>query len=72
MEPLGGVEEVVLGRDGLYLEATGRSSVFLPQVPVEQGWDLQTYLAELAMKAGLPADGWKSGRLYRFTAEIVH
>lgn len=72
MEPLGSVEEIVMGRDGLYLEASGRSSVFLPQVPMEQGWDLQTYLAELAMKAGLPADGWKSGRLYRFTAEIVH
>jgi len=72
MEPLGGIDEVVIGRDGLYLEASGRSSVFLPQVPVEQGWNLQTYLAELAKKAGLGADGWKSGRLYRFTAEIVH
>jgi len=72
MEPLGGVDEVVIGRDGLYLEASGRSSVFLPQVPVEQGWNLQTYLAELSLKAGLGADGWKSGKLYRFTAEIVH
>jgi AmmeMemoRadiSam system protein B/AmmeMemoRadiSam system protein A len=72
MEPLGSIEEIVIGRDGLYLEASGRSSVFLPQVPVEQGWDLQTYLAELAMKAGLGADAWKGGRLYRFTAEIVH
>jgi len=72
MEPLGGIGEIVLGRDGLYLEAAGRSSVFLPQVPVEQGWDLATYLAELARKAGLPADGWKSGRLYRFSAEIIH
>ena len=53
-------------------QASGRSSVFLPQVPVEQGWDLPTYLRELAMKAGLPPDGWKNGRLYRFTAEIVH
>ena len=72
MEPLSSVEEVVIGRDGLYLEASGRSSVFLPQVPVEQGWDVQTYLAELAMKAGLSADAWKGGRLYRFTAEIIH
>lgn len=72
MEPLGGGDEIVIGRDGLYLEASGRSSVFLPQVPVEQGWNLQTYLAELAMKAGLGPDGWKNGRLYRFTAEIVH
>lgn len=72
MEPLGGIEEISIGRDGLYLDAGIRSSVFLPQVPVEQGWNLQTYLAELTMKAGLPPDGWKRGKLYRFGAEIIH
>jgi AmmeMemoRadiSam system protein B/AmmeMemoRadiSam system protein A len=72
MEPLPDPAGIVIGQDGLYLEAGHRSSVFLPQVPVEQGWDRATYLAELALKAGLPADGWKSGKLYRFTAEIIH
>ena len=72
MEPLPDVQSIVIGRDGLYLDAGYRSSVFLPQVPVEQGWGRETYLAELAMKAGLPPDGWKSGKLYRFTAEIIH
>lgn len=72
MEPLNSIESIVIGRDGLYLESGGRSSVFLPQVPREQGWNRETYLSELAMKAGLPPDGWKSGRLYRFTAEIIH
>jgi len=72
MEPVSGSSEIEVGRHGVYLEASGRSSVFLPQVPVEQGWDLATYLRELALKAGLPPDGWQSGRLYRFTAEIVH
>ncbi len=72
MEPVSGSSEIEIGKHGVYLEASGRSSVFLPQVPVEQGWDLGTYLAELSMKAGLSPDSWKSGRLYRFTAEIVH
>ncbi len=72
LHPIAGPEEVVIGRDGLFLEAAGRSGVFLPQVPVEQGWDLQTYLQQLAVKAGLSPDGWKGGRLYRFTGEIVH
>ncbi|NJD91125.1 MAG: AmmeMemoRadiSam system protein B [Geobacter sp.] len=72
MEPVASSNEIEVGKHGVYLEASGRSSVFLPQVPVEQGWDLETYLKELAMKAGLAADAWKSGRLYRFTAEIVH
>lgn len=72
MEPVSGISEIKIGTHGVYLEASGRSSVFLPQVPVEEGWDLDTYLKQLAMKAGLPPDGWKGGRLYRFTAEIVH
>lgn len=71
MEPVSS-SEIKVGDHGVYLEAAGRSSVFLPQVPVEQGWDLDTYLKELAMKAGLAPDAWKNGRLYRFTAEIVH
>jgi AmmeMemoRadiSam system protein A len=72
MEPLAGINEIEIGRDGLYLEAAGTGSVFLPQVPVEQGWNRDTYLSELAMKAGLPPDGWKQGKLYRFSAEIIH
>jgi AmmeMemoRadiSam system protein A len=72
MEPVNSSSEIKIGDHGVYLEASGRSSVFLPQVPVEQGWGLETYLKELAMKAGLAPDAWKSGRLYRFTAEIVH
>lgn len=72
MEPVNSSSEIKIGEHGVYLEAAGRSSVFLPQVPVEQGWNLDTYLQELAMKAGLSPDAWKSGRLYRFTAEIVH
>ena len=72
MEPVSGISDIKVGVHGVYLEAVGRSSVFLPQVPVEEGWDLDTYLRQLAIKAGLPPDGWKGGRLYRFTAEIVH
>jgi AmmeMemoRadiSam system protein B/AmmeMemoRadiSam system protein A len=72
MEPISSIKEIEVGKHGIYLDAGGRSSVFLPQVPVEQGWNLDTYLAELALKAGLPADGWKNGKIYRFTAEIVH
>ena len=71
MEPVAGPSEIVIGTHGVYLDASGRSSVFLPQVPVEQGWDLDTYLKQLAMKAGLVPEGWKGGKLYRFTAEII-
>ncbi len=50
-----------------------QSSVFLPQVPVEQGWDLTAYLEQLCFKAGLPGNAWKDkdARLFLFSADII-
>lgn len=52
------VEQIVIGRDGLILTYKGRSGVFLPQVPVEQGWNLDQYLNNLCFKAGVPGGSW--------------
>jgi AmmeMemoRadiSam system protein B/AmmeMemoRadiSam system protein A len=69
--PLSSVKDIVIGRHGLYLEKDGRSSVFLPQVPVQQGWDSAAYLSQLSLKAGLKPDGWNGARLSVFTAEVI-
>lgn len=72
LEPLKDVKDIEIGKHGLYMEKGGRSGIFLPQVPVEQGWDLNTYLEQLCKKAGLPEGAWKDGaRLYSFTADII-
>ncbi|MDD3155401.1 MAG: AmmeMemoRadiSam system protein A, partial [Victivallaceae bacterium] len=52
--------EIEIGRHGMTLTLNGRSAVFLPQVATEQGWDRDTTLTELARKAGLAPDAWKS------------
>lgn len=51
--------QVEIGRDGLILTCQGRSGVFLPQVPVEQGWNREQYLDNLCLKAGVPAGSWR-------------
>lgn len=51
--------EIVIGRDGLILQYDGHSGVFLPQVPVEQGWNRDQYLDHLCLKAGVPQGSWK-------------
>jgi len=67
-----GPEEIVVGRHGILLAKGSAQAVFLPQVATEQGWDLATTLTHLARKAGLPADGWKSGAEFTiFEAEIL-
>ncbi len=66
------VESIRIGRDGLMLELAGYRGLFLPQVPVEQGWDVREYLDALSMKAGLPYGSWTDprARLYRFQGEV--
>lgn len=72
MIPVRDISEIVIGRDGLLLRQGFRSGVFLPQVPVEWNWDLQTYLSQLCRKAGLPDRAWKrdDAELFRFEAEV--
>ena len=35
--------------------------VLLPQVPVQYGWDRETFLERTCEKAGLPSDAWRRG-----------
>jgi uncharacterized protein len=65
-------EEVVVGRHGLLIGYGSRRGVLLPQVPVEHGWDRETFLAHTCGKAGLPEDTWqKAGvELLGFTADV--
>jgi AmmeMemoRadiSam system protein A len=64
-------EDVVVGRHGLMMSYGGRRGLLLPQVPVEVGWDRETFLSQTCRKAGLPLDQWKKGaKIEAFTAEV--
>lgn len=66
-----GPEAIRVGVHGVILEKDGRRALFLPQVAVEQGWDRDTMLSQLARKAGLRADGWRQGARFEvFTAQV--
>jgi AmmeMemoRadiSam system protein A len=69
--PVASAQAIRIGTDGMVLNKDGRSAVFLPQVAPEQGWDLETTLANLSMKAGLAPDAWKDGASFQvFQAEV--
>jgi uncharacterized protein len=64
-------EKVKVGRHGLVISEGSRRGLLLPQVPVEHGWDRETFLAQTCRKAGLPMDAWrKSATIEAFTAEV--
>lgn len=66
------LNKIVIGRDGLLLESAYGSGLFLPQVPVEQKWNIREYLTNLCYKAGAPPDTWllPDSKLYTFYSII--
>jgi AmmeMemoRadiSam system protein B/AmmeMemoRadiSam system protein A len=71
LRPVDGPDAIVVGRDGVFLEKGARRAVFLPQVAPEQGWDRETMLRHLAMKAGLGPSDWKTGCAFHvFQAQV--
>ena len=72
MTPCDDPRKVKVGVHGILLTGRGRSGVLLPQVPVEQGWDLDEYLDYICVKAGLPAGSYDDHdtQLYTFTAVV--
>jgi AmmeMemoRadiSam system protein A len=65
-------EDVEVGRHGLLVSRGGRRGVLLPQVPVEHGWDRETFLAKTCWKAGLPESAYRDPgtELLAFTATV--
>jgi AmmeMemoRadiSam system protein A len=69
-------QDIELGRHGVIIRKGLRSGVFLPQVAVETGWDLEEFLSQLCyQKAGLPPDCYKKdnkAEISIFTAQIFN
>ena len=66
-------DEIQIGVHGLVLDDSGYRGVLLPQVAVEQNYDVNSFLSALCEKAGLPADTWETEMLniQVFTAVII-
>lgn len=65
-------EKVKVGVHGLIMEQGVHKGLLLPQVPVEQGWDVETFLGQTCIKAGLFPDAWLDSRtrVLAFTGDV--
>lgn len=68
------IEEIEVGRHGLYIKQGRFGGTLLPQVASERGWDRITFLEQTCQKAFLPKDAWKDPRteIYIYPGEIFH
>ena len=65
------INEIEVGKYGLYIVRGYNSGLLLPQVAVEYNWDRETFLSETCYKAGLPPQAWmdKETEIYVFSAD---
>jgi uncharacterized protein len=67
------LKQIQVGRDGLIAVGIFNQGLLLPQVAVEYGWDVATFLSQTCMKAGMERNAWMNFdkcRIYRFSAQI--
>jgi hypothetical protein len=68
------VEQIKVGRDGLIMKNGDFEGLLLPQVPVEQNWDRETFLNQTCAKAGMDQSCWKDENtdIFSFTAVVFN
>lgn len=52
---------IEVGRHGLIISKGDNKGLLLPQVPVENNWSREEFLAQACLKAGLSRNSWKTG-----------
>jgi len=71
MKKIESIEEIELGKHGIYIKQGMQSGTFLPQVATKTGWSLEEFLGHCAKdKAKIGWDGWKEAEIYTYEAII--
>ncbi len=61
------INEIELGKHGIYIKKGNKSGTFLPQVATKSEWNITEFLGHCSRdKAGLEWDGWKEAELFTF------
>jgi AmmeMemoRadiSam system protein A len=64
--------EIVLGKHGIYIKKDFRTGTMLPQVAIEQNWNLDQFLGYTSRdKAGIGWLGWKDAEIYIYEAVVL-
>jgi MEMO1 family protein len=71
MRKINSVDEIEMGKHGIYIRKGMQSGTFLPQVATETGWSKAEFLGHCAQdKAGIGWNGWKEAEIYVYEALV--
>ncbi len=73
LREISSIEEIEVGKHGIFVVAGMYRGLLLPQVAVKYHWNVVRFLEETCAKAGLPREQWKHAEtsIYIFSAEII-
>lgn len=73
MRKISSIDEIELGKHGIYIKKGSSNGTFLPQVASETGWTLEEFLGYCSReKARIGWDGWKEADIYIYEALVFH
>ncbi len=65
------IDEIEMGKNGIYIKKGSMSGTFLPQVAEQTGWTREEFLGHCARdKAMIGWDGWKDADIYTYEAFV--
>lgn len=71
MKKIKSIDEIILGKHGIYIKKENFSGTFLPQVATGTGWSKEEFLGHCARdKAFIGWDGWKTADIYTYEALV--
>jgi AmmeMemoRadiSam system protein B/AmmeMemoRadiSam system protein A len=72
MKKISNINEIVLGKHGIYIKKDSRAGTMLPQVATEYGWTVEQFLGYTSRdKAGIGWDGWKDAEIYIYEGLVL-
>jgi hypothetical protein len=71
MHKVSSIDEIIIGKHGIYVKKGSNAGTLLPQVATERGWTREEFLGYCARdKAGLGWNGWKNADIYVYEALV--
>jgi AmmeMemoRadiSam system protein B/AmmeMemoRadiSam system protein A len=72
LQKIESIDEIEVGKHGIWITYEGRGGTYLPEVATEQGWSREELLSHCCRdKAGLPPDAWKRADIFIYSSQIV-
>jgi len=66
------INEIILGKHGIYIKKDNQSGTMLPQVATENGWTVEQFLGFTSRdKVGIGWDGWKDAEIFIYEGIVL-